>query len=222
MQACASSRAGRNEGAIGGPRGSARSVIRIRFAVLLGILTVPLTSPAYAEIYSWRDAAGVMHFSDYPKHSGFARDEALASPSDRARRAARHWSADDVRREIRTRADRHGLDPLLVEKVVWAESNFNPLAVSHKGAMGLMQLMPGTASLLSVAEPFDPVQNLEGGMRYLRYLLDRFGGRIELALAAYNAGENRVLRAGGIPAIPETRNYVRKIMTAYLEAPRAR
>jgi soluble lytic murein transglycosylase-like protein len=127
-----------------------------------------------------------------------------------------------VRREIHARADRHGLDPVLVEKVVWAESNFNPLAVSQKGAMGLMQLMPATADLLSVAEPFDPVQNLEGGMRYLRYLLDRFSGRLDLALAAYNAGEGRVLRAGGVPAITETRHYVRKIMTAYLEAPRAR
>lgn len=222
MHACASSRAGGNKGAIGGPRGYARSPIRTRIAVLFGLLTVALAAPAYAEIYSWRDAAGVMHFSDYPKHAGFVLEEALATPSDRARRAARHWSADDVRREIRNRADRHGLDPLLVEKVVWAESNFNPLAVSHKGAMGLMQLMPETASLLSIAEPFDPIQNLEGGMRYLRYLLDRFGGRIELALAAFNAGENRVLRAGGIPAIPETRNYVRKIMAAYLGAPRAR
>jgi soluble lytic murein transglycosylase-like protein len=186
-------------------------------------LTLVLSAgAAQADIYVYRDAGGTMHFSDYPKHAGFKQDTRLSGPSEAARRRARAWSPDDVRREIHARADRHGLDPVLVEKVVWAESNFNPLAVSQKGAMGLMQLMPATADLLSVAEPFDPVQNLEGGMRYLRYLLDRFSGRLDLALAAYNAGEGRVLRAGGVPAITETRHYVRKIMTAYLEAPRAR
>ena len=103
------------------------------------------------------------------------------------------------------------VSPTLLSALVWQESRWNPQAVSPKGAMGLAQLMPATARDLGV-NPADPVQNLQGGARYLRYLLDQFGGDVEKALAAYNAGPARVQRAGGVPAIAETRAYVASIV----------
>ena len=115
-------------------------------------------------------------------------------------------------RDAISAAARHqGLDPRLLEAVVEAESGGNPAAVSSKGAMGLMQLMPGTARALGVSRPMDPVQNLEGGARYLAEQVRTFGS-IELALAAYNAGPGAVRRHGGVPPYPETANYVTKIM----------
>jgi soluble lytic murein transglycosylase-like protein len=108
-------------------------------------------------------------------------------------------------------AQRFDLSPSLLEALVWQESRWRPNAVSHAGARGLAQLMPGTARYLGV-DPDDPMQNLEGGARYLREQLDRFDGDLEKALAAYNAGPGRVIRAGGIPNIRETQNYVAAIM----------
>ena len=107
------------------------------------------------------------------------------------------------------------LDPKLVRALIQVESGYNHRALSNKGAMGLMQLMPGTANLLKVANPFDPEENLRGGTRYLRQMLDRFAGRVELALAAYNAGPGAVVKHGGIPPYTETRNYVRRILSLY-------
>jgi soluble lytic murein transglycosylase len=109
----------------------------------------------------------------------------------------------------------HGLDPELIRAVIRAESNFDPLALSHKGARGLMQLMPGTAARFAVADPFDPEENIRGGVQYLRFLRDRFDGQLPLILAAYNAGENAVRRHGGIPPYPETRKYVARILEEY-------
>lgn len=113
----------------------------------------------------------------------------------------------------------HGLDPVLVHALVRVESDYNPLAVSRKGAMGLMQLMPATAKRLGVADPFDPEQNLHGGALELGRLLDRYSGNVPLALAAYNAGEGAVARYGGVPPYRETRGYVQRIMTLYQGQP---
>ncbi|HSV32230.1 MAG TPA: lytic transglycosylase domain-containing protein [Atribacteraceae bacterium] len=108
-------------------------------------------------------------------------------------------------------ARKYGFEKEFINRVIAAESGFNPDVVSPKGAMGLMQLMPGTARMLGVDDPFDVRQNLEGGMRYLRGLVNRFGD-IRLALAAYNAGSGRVVEYGGVPPFEETQNYVRKIL----------
>jgi hypothetical protein len=110
----------------------------------------------------------------------------------------------------------HGVDPQLVAAVMKVESNYDRWARSPKGALGLMQLIPATGARFGVRDFFDPAQNIEGGVKYLRFLSDKFGSsKIDLILAAYNAGENLVARIGRVPAIPETRNYVRKIGTIY-------
>ena len=109
-------------------------------------------------------------------------------------------------------ASRAGISPQLVRAVISQESSFNPCAVSPKGALGLMQLMPGTARQFGVSNPFDPSQNIHAGAYFLKQLIDRYGGDLSLALSAYNAGPGTVDRAGKMPAIPETANYVRRIM----------
>ena len=123
----------------------------------------------------------------------------------------------DLRDLAAAAARRHGLDPDLVTAVVAVESGFRPQAVSPKGAQGLMQLMPKTASSLGVRDAFDPVQNLDGGTRHLGQLLTLYGGDVARALAAYNAGEGAVLRHGGVPPYRETRAYVKKVLEEYRE-----
>ncbi|HVS01135.1 MAG TPA: lytic transglycosylase domain-containing protein, partial [Thermoanaerobaculia bacterium] len=116
-------------------------------------------------------------------------------------------------RSIADQARHHALEPRLVQAVIQVESGFDPRAVSSKGAMGLMQLMPDTARLLRVSDPFDPEQNIRGGTLYLRQMIDSFQGRLELGLAAYNAGPNAVRRYAGIPPYDETRNYVQRVLS---------
>ena len=118
---------------------------------------------------------------------------------------------------IDTIATNHGVDPALVRAVIKTESNFNRWAVSNKGALGLMQLIPSTGRRYGVRDFFDPQQNVDGGVRYLKFLLAKFNGNVDLSLAAYNAGENLVERVGRIPSIPETANYVRKVRSIYKE-----
>lgn len=110
---------------------------------------------------------------------------------------------------------RHSVDPNLVRAIVQVESNFNPQAVSRKGAIGLMQLMPRTAKSLNVTNPYDPAQNVDAGVRHFKELLDSYGGNLELSLAAYNAGVTAVHKSGGVPNYSETRNYVKKITGIY-------
>jgi soluble lytic murein transglycosylase-like protein len=116
---------------------------------------------------------------------------------------------------VDTISKNYGIDPALVRAVIKTESNFNRFAVSNKGALGLMQLIPDTGKRYGVRDFFDPQQNVDGGVHYLRFLLDKFNGNLDLSLAAYNAGENLVDRLGRIPPIPETTNYVRKIRAIY-------
>jgi hypothetical protein len=127
----------------------------------------------------------------------------------------RAFTQEDVDAAIEQAAARHNVDPNLVRSVVKVESNFNPNAVSRKGAMGLMQLMPSTARSLNVSNPFDPAQNVDAGVRHLRNLLDAYGGNVSLSLAAYNAGSGAVARSAGVPHFRETQNYVRRITNLY-------
>ena len=121
----------------------------------------------------------------------------------------------DIDAAIEQAAARHNVDPNLVRAVVKVESNFNPNAVSRKGAMGLMQLMPSTARQLKVNNPFDPEQNVDAGVRHLKQLLDNYGGNVKLTLAAYNAGAGAVARSSGVPHYAETQSYVRRITSLY-------
>ena len=144
------------------------------------------------------------------------------SNTQRARRQAGRLlevPTEDLDRLIRRYAARYHLDVRMVQAVVQVESGYNPRALSSKGAIGLMQLMPATAKLLGVTDPWDPEQNIRGGTAYLRRMLDRFGGNTRLALAAYNAGPGAVSRHGGVPPYRETRNYVRKVLTLYRGEP---
>jgi soluble lytic murein transglycosylase-like protein len=124
-------------------------------------------------------------------------------------------SQEDVDASIVMAAARHNVDPNLVRAVIKVESNFNSNAVSRKGAMGLMQLMPATAKQLNVKNPFDPDQNVDAGVRHLKQLLENYGGDVNLTLAAYNAGSGAVARSAGIPRFPETQKYVRRITNLY-------
>src|SRR5436190_13874916 len=133
--------------------------------------------------------------------------------------------AEEVPASLRALVDtistNHGVDPGLVRAVIKTESNFNRWAVSNKGALGLMQLIPSTGKRYGVRDFFDPQQNIDGGVRYLKFLLEKFNGNLDLSLAAYNAGENLVERLGRIPPIAETTNYVRKIRAIYKKSPAA-
>jgi soluble lytic murein transglycosylase-like protein len=178
--------------------------------VLLGGL---VSEADASSLYRWEDADGVSHFTNAPTDARFRRVGALSGTAQgwlRLPDAVRTRYHDDIR-EV---AMRHGVAADLVEAVIRVESAFNPRAVSNKGAQGLMQLMPRTASALGVRNAFDPRENIDGGVRHLRYLLDRYPGNTSLALAAYNAGEKAVDHYGGIPPYLETQQYVRKILGA--------
>lgn len=137
--------------------------------------------------------------------SGLSRNRTATFPSP----------TPEINHLVDQTAKQFEVDPQLVHAIIRTESEYNPKAVSRKGAMGLMQLIPGTAARFGVNNPFDPKQNIEGGISYLKYLLDLFGGDLALSLAAYNSGEHAVERYGGIPAFPETRHYVRKVWDLY-------
>lgn len=122
-------------------------------------------------------------------------------------------SASSYDSMIESSASKYGLDPALLKGLIQAESGFNPNAVSRSGAKGLAQLMPRTAAGLGVSDPFDPAQSIDGGARYLKAQMDRFGGDESLALAAYNAGPNAVVKYGGIPPYRETQNYVSRVLS---------
>ena len=181
---------------------------------VLGFLALLLTlsPPAFgSSLYRRVDEEGVTHFTNAPTDPRFKQVGGLSG-------TAQGWFRlpEVVRtrysQEIREIAARHRVDADLVEAVIRVESAFNPRAVSNKGAQGLMQLMPRTASALGVRNVFDPYQNIEGGVRHLRYLLDRYPGNVPLALAAYNAGEKAVDQYRGIPPYGETTQYVQKIL----------
>ncbi len=169
-------------------------------------------STAHAQIYAWRDASGTLVLSDRPKDPS-ARTYAVArSTAVRVTRPAGRRLSTEYGDLIAEHAAAQGVEPDLVRAVIQAESAFNPRARSSKGAMGLMQLMPATAAEYGVLDPYDPADNIRGGVAYLKSLLTRYDDRVELALAAYNAGPGAVERYGGtIPPYRETMDYVDRI-----------
>jgi len=188
-----------------GVRGACMMVV----AVTLGTWALP----ARGDIYMYRDTRGVLHFSNAPSEPQYQ----YYMPDVTSWRSYKLGRIDGTRRRvfdqiITDAARRHQVDTALVKAVIRAESDFEPSAVSPKGALGLMQLMPGTARLRNVSRVFEPRENVEGGVTHLRYLLDRYGGNVRLALAAYNAGEKAVDAHGGVPPYPETWEYLSRVL----------
>jgi soluble lytic murein transglycosylase-like protein len=200
--------------------------MRQNFLLLLAIL---LAAPAAAttKIYTYLDEQGVRHYTDIPDSNRYRllvmSPFDLTASGDRydARVLARATQYDGI---IETAALSAAIEPDLLRAVIVVESGFNSRAVSKRGAVGLMQLMPATASRFGVSNPYDPRQNVHGGASYLKFLLDRFGHDTRLALAAYNAGEDAVARNGGqIPPFSETMAYVPRVLKIYrmlLDQPR--
>jgi soluble lytic murein transglycosylase-like protein len=177
-------------------------------------LAVSLAAPclAGAQIYVKRDERGVLVLSDRPLGAGARTFEVPKSPAVRVTRAADPSAAARYADVIEQHASRHHVRPELVRAVIQVESGFNPFARSHKGAMGLMQLMPQTAADYGVVDAYNPAENIRAGVAYLRALIDRYSGNEELALAAYNAGPGAVERYGQtVPPYRETRDYVQKV-----------
>ena len=209
---------------------------RLFVPFVVSLLMVLLSDGVEADVYKFVDATGHVFYTDKPMHSGFklilrslpqvsyvssntgktrllGQTQLRPSPKLSASRAQKQQELAPL---INAAAFKYDLDPALLHAVIRAESGYNPDAVSHKGAAGLMQLMPGTASRYGVRDRFDPQENIEGGARYLSDLLDMFPANVKLAVAAYNSGENTVKKFGNqVPPIAETQNYVDRVLGYY-------
>ncbi len=190
----------------------------MRVALLAACLLVSLARAAHAQIYAYTDAYGRTYFTDTPQHGGFSKyrpksEYELRKASLEPRVSPRVTRAYDP--AIKRASKEHGVSAALVKAVIAAESGFDPLAISRKGAQGLMQLMPDTAKDLGVDDALDPWQNIDGGTRYLGKMIERFPGELALAVAAYNAGPEAVTRHQGVPPYQETRTYVKRVLRYY-------
>jgi len=205
------------------------NIITVKYTLLAGVVLASMVNSAHADIYQYVDDNGVVHFTNVPTSS---TKKSMKVHADKNRSSPRIATAPRTSNEksrvnsssaipvsylniINSACERFGVDPSLVHAIVKVESDFNPYAISRKGAMGLMQLMPQTADTMNVRNTFSPDENVEGGVKYLRYLLDRYEGNISLSLAAYNAGETAVKKWGTIPPYKETQEYVRKVLQIY-------
>lgn len=174
-------------------------------AALFLLFVLWIVAEARADIYVLKDSNGILHFTNVPSQSGY-------------KPVMRDWSNGSrlapgrLEEIIRSASNRYAVDPDLVRAVIKAESDFNAAARSSKGAQGLMQLMPDTARLHKISNVYDPDENIDGGVRHLRLLLDRYQGDLRLTLAGYNAGVQAVEKYGGVPPYPETREYIRRVL----------
>lgn len=190
-----------------------------RYLLVLAFFSgASFSQPAAAGIYAFADANGVIHYTNmpsYPRYAGMKQLSYLPGPA-----ARQGWPADRQRFSplVAQAARDYQLDQALLHAVITAESGYDPYAVSDRGAVGLMQLMPQTAQRYGVRNPRDPAQNIRGGARYLRDLMEKFDNNLTLTLAAYNAGEQAVVRHGNrVPPYHETRSYVPRVLGFYRE-----
>ena len=182
--------------------------MRLTLLMIPIILLLQSTPVTNAAMYSYVDQSGRLHFTNVPADSRYREIPEF----DAIRKAAVNGRYGDF---IQTAAEQYNLDPELIRAVIKVESSFNPAAISEKGAMGLMQLMPATAREMQVTSPFEARENIMGGSRYLRKMLNLFQGDLRQSLAAYNAGPGRVLENGRVPRIVETELYVERVLQEY-------
>jgi hypothetical protein len=187
----------------------------LRIAFLVSFVLI-LASPAFSGVYKYTDSNGVVCYTDAPV---VKKSELISADTpDTQVMKIRHESSVggyEYSEYIDRVASKYDLEPELIRAVIRTESNGDQGAVSRKGAMGLMQLMPSTADDMNVVNPFNPEENIEGGTKYLKYLMERFDGDLTLALAAYNAGPGTVEKYGSVPPIQETKQYVKKVLSFY-------
>ena len=201
---------------------AALGVLILIFSLWIAFRAVPAT----ADIYAFRGEDGVLYYTNVPGQDRYKVQLPLREEKARVKKVeqTRHLASVSQRSTfdpvIATAGERYSVDPHLIRAIIKAESNFDHRAVSPKGASGLMQLMPGTAREMGVANPFDPEENIHGGTKYLSQLLSALNGNLPLALAAYNAGPVRVVGQNRIPPLPETRNYVETVLNYYQDLKR--
>ncbi len=185
--------------------------------IVVSVALLMVCAAAHADMYQRTSDEGTILYTNIPASGSKVVVKEKAPERKIASKAARNSSAKsgEFHSMAEEKARKHNVDPKLVKAVIRAESNWNPSAVSSKGAVGMMQLMPQTASDLGVGNRFNAEENIEGGVKYLKYLIDKFDGNLTLALAAYNAGPARVEKVNGVPSIPETVDYVRRVMNDY-------
>jgi soluble lytic murein transglycosylase len=196
-------------------------IYRLSLSILLVITFIATMSRSgICEIYYYIDKNGVMNFTNAPasasvRYKEFFKESPIDHSDSTEINPPPSFDRSSFDRFITRAAKQHGISEPLLKAIIKAESNFNPQAVSKKGAMGLMQIMPNTLKDLNINDPFDPEQNIMGGARYMKFLMKRFEGNLRLAIAAYNAGPENVAKYNNIPPFKETENYVKRVLTYY-------
>ena len=176
-------------------------------------IMIAVVTPLYADIYVYADRAGVLHFTNVPTSSQSSSYKVYIKENPKQPLAS--YNEDLYDHVISEASNKHGVPFSLLKALIKTESDFNPMAISSDGARGLMQLMPENIKSLKIKNPFDPRENIMGGTRFLRQLIDRFKGKLSLAIAAYNAGPGVVEKYQRVPPFQETENFVEQVMKYY-------
>jgi soluble lytic murein transglycosylase-like protein len=194
-----------------------KAISRIVLSLELSFFSiVPLVNISYADFYSYVDRDGVRHYTNIPPTDNERYKLKWRAKKTFVKSNRIHKYSKSYEEEILRAAERYDIDPDLVKAIIKVESNFNSRLISRRGAVGIMQLMPNTADYYDVGNPFNPIENIDGGTKYLKKLMEMFAGDLNLTLAAYNAGENAVIKHGfRIPPYDETIDYVKKVLTHY-------